>query len=635
MLRALRQLCSGPPWENVPSAVVAALTPILTQVWGAGAPGVCMTLQEAVLLTLQLPRAATSAGLRNTAINTTLGFLKSPSSRLQLAAVTLLANNWPLLKDSVTPALLHAVVHNLHTTTSSIITNTTLHLLYTMANHRNYKSVVGTLVQYCSAASPSVLQAMLNKISKIVSTHADDALWCLQQLQPLLLLHPHPALCSAMSCLVSRDIRDGRGELVAPALQLLGSVLEKNPAPRPHAIMAASVLAPLNSARAPTAGGQDAGALLTDEYGLVVPDVVCAPFMSDDERTLLDIVNEKFINNVVLSEKYCDGDQIFFECLQKIGLFSEGFEERTVGIALSFINSPDVVWRSQAREALAWIRNKKLACRVLEAERQVRKNLEDFDWTLPYLEEYIVESLEKKNEMPYLPRSCSVHGDGVSLKPLVIKPVTETMHGSLSVSPRSSQSCQSTPRLGSQSSFIVAQRPGHTQSLCTDRRSYAESYRSLDQASNSSCTSSRSASFGSSGLLRACRAPSTSTDLVTPATDASSSVDSVSNSVNSSLDGLHRPQASTLQPEFDILQPGRSKVGTLPDGAQPTTSAPKLLWSVEGRSPHLGASFVLPPEGDTIEVAAEAMEELRLEEEEVPSTAAALARALYAGLGSK
>lgn len=55
--------------------------------------------------------------------------------------------------------------------------------------------------------------------------------------------------------------------------------------------------------------------------------------------------------------------------------------------------------------------------------------------------------------------------------------------------------------------------------------------------------------------------------------------------------------------------------------------APKLLWSVDGRSPE--KSLAADCEG--IEVGAEAHEELQLLEE-VPSTAAALAKAICAGL---
>lgn len=58
----------------------------------------------------------------------------------------------------------------------------------------------------------------------------------------------------------------------------------------------------------------------------------------------------------------------------------------------------------------------------------------------------------------------------------------------------------------------------------------------------------------------------------------------------------------------------------------------KLLWSVEGRSPVKSkATLKDAPSEESIELGAEASEELQLGEE-VPSTAAAIANAIFVGL---
>ncbi|KAF2366992.1 Clathrin/coatomer adaptor adaptin-like N-terminal [Trinorchestia longiramus] len=575
------------------------------------------------------------------AVNTLLGFLKTSNCRLQLAAVTVLAQNWAVLKDCVTPALLHAVVHNLHTTTSTIITNTTLHLLYTMANERNYKSVLGTLVQYCGAAAPRILQNLLCKMAKILTTYATDGLWCLQQLQPLLLMHPHPALARALGHIVSSGIERGCQELVSPALSLLNEVLQQSPVPRPHLVMAAVILTRLGDTSAflrvvpPTLDGsatcdQSSSSLSGDKLDLVLPDADSMPFMSDDERSWLYKVNEKFISKIIFNERHNDDDQIIFECLMKIGLYDDALRDRAVGVALSLVNSPDLVHRSHAREVLVWLRRRNLSLEVLKAERQQRDNLKTLDWSLPFVEDYIVESLEKKNEMPYLPRSCSVHGDAVIIKPVNAAQAQREEHPVLT--PRGFKSYCSTPRSG----------------VSSDPRL------SLDQSSvvtSSSSSSNQRTSSGSgaiSGRVMKCNQPQgvfTNPDggaVLSSTPGVVSSLGSLS-ITSSQLDQSRAVTDASTECSPVILE---GDVGTAEQRGHSHGRGARLLWSVEGRSSQqcLGALEQHLPGGNSedIEVGAEASEELQFsgedlhrQEDEVPNTAAALAKALYAGLSKK
>lgn len=276
--------------------------------------------------------------------------------------------------------------------------------------------------------------------------------------------------CNALTA----GLRDGNTELVAPTLSLISAVLNGGRLSSCLMRLMAPLLSELNEGlrpphssspsggREPThsrrAGGSEHSTMHDAHDRKVL-------LMSDAERTTLCSVNERFISEINHTEEF--DSECVFNCFVKIGLFNNELKIKIVNLFFNFQHCSNLLRRSQAKEALLWLEHEALSLKVMETQQQVLRNSNSLDWTHPFLEPFVCESLGKENVKLYLPFSVAVMKQHLADE--------DNLQDAQDNHPPFS-SCFSTPRL-----TLLGDTGSFTRSAVSQRRELTEQPDSLAQ----------------------------------------------------------------------------------------------------------------------------------------------------------
>lgn len=186
-----------------------------------------------------------------------------------------------------------------------------------------------------------------------------------------------------------------------PIFSLLEELLAQSDLPDTLHSLAAALLLQLNDTLAPS---------LYPPNSCVagVAKLTTGDSLSDDKmRTLLTKLNKKFIENI---KKDCfnEDDRGLFECLKKIGLYNSELKETVVCLMKQLRQSPHITAQYEAQQVLLWLQNEQLSIEIICDQQNILNNVDKVDSFLPFLEDYIIDSLENRNENPYVPFSIAI-----------------------------------------------------------------------------------------------------------------------------------------------------------------------------------------------------------------------------------
>lgn len=197
---------------------------------------------------------------------------------------------------------------------------------------------------------------------------------------------------------------------MTPSLSLVGAVLGLPRLPSQLQALVAGVLVQLNT-QLPR-GDDDTSSYSSPDSATSTGGEDCrsdggVPDSSTDKmRTMLFTINEQFIRKIDPSSV---GDQDLFviECLKNIGLYNVVLRPIVVDLLKNMKSSLHLSISCEANSALRWIENSALSIKVFSDQRKIINSMDKIDWSMPFLEDYIIKSLENGAE-PYVPFSVAV-----------------------------------------------------------------------------------------------------------------------------------------------------------------------------------------------------------------------------------
>ena len=181
----------------------------------------------------------------------------------------------------------------------------------------------------------------------------------------------------------------------------------------------------------------------------------------------LSEVNKNFVSAIESVPQQSTDQRCLFQCLLKIGLSDAHLREKLLNFLSAKSNSHDIFCRFESREVLRYLQNPQLTLAVIEES----KNNTSIDWSLPFLEDYVIAALEEHNQKPRIPFSvtnpCRMEESDISSSTLnetilerkISENDTKISENDTKISENATTSCYATPRLSLQ------RNPSESQSL--------------------------------------------------------------------------------------------------------------------------------------------------------------------------
>ena len=174
----------------------------------------------------------------------------------------------------------------------------------------------------------------------------------------------------------------------------------------------------------------------------------------------LSEVNKNFVSAIESVPQQSTDQRCLFQCLLKIGLSDAHLREKLLNFLSAKSNSHDMFCRFESREVLRYLQNPQLTLTVIEES----KSNTNIDWSLPFLEDYVIAALEEHNQKPRIPFSvtnpCRMEESDISsstLNETVLE--RKASENDTKISENATTSCYATPRLSLQ------RNPSESQSL--------------------------------------------------------------------------------------------------------------------------------------------------------------------------